>query len=162
MIMQKTSHPFIIKYVEEFLYQNKTLCIVTQFANGGDFEQLMKMKKHFSEEEALYYFTMLLITLEYLHLKGIIHRDFKPSNIFIQKYDGDVNILKVGDFGISKADIENIKKIITATLKGSTTPAYKAPEVIRGNDPSAKVDIWALGVILYRLIAALKYPFGEN
>jgi eukaryotic-like serine/threonine-protein kinase len=122
----------------------------------------MDTKKHFSEEEALYYFTMLLITLEYLHLKGTIHRDFKPSNIFIQKYDGDINILKVGDFGISKADIESIKKTITATLKGLTTPAYKAPEVIRGNYPSAKVDIWALGVILYRLIAALKYPFGEK
>jgi serine/threonine protein kinase len=53
----------------------------------------MKKKKHFSEEEALYYFTMLLIALEYLHLKGITHRDFKPSNIFIQNYDGNVNIL---------------------------------------------------------------------
>jgi serine/threonine protein kinase len=78
----------------------------------------MKNKRHFSEEEALYYFTMLLIALEYLHLKGITHRDFKPSNIFIQNYDGNINILKVGDFGISKADIEHIKKTITATLRG--------------------------------------------
>ena len=105
---------------------------------------------------------MLLIALEYLHLKGINHRDFKPSNIFIQNYDGNINILKVGDFGISNADIDSIKKTITATLKGLTTPAYTAPEVIKGNYPSAKVDIWALGVILYRLIAALKHPFEEK
>ena len=101
--------------MDEFLYQNKKLCIVTQFANGGDFERLMKKKKHFSEEEALYYFTMLLFALDYLHKKGIVHRDFKPSNIFIQNYDDNVNILKIGDFGVSKADLEEIKKEISAT-----------------------------------------------
>ncbi len=82
-ILQKTSHPFVIKYMEEFIYKGETLCIVTQFANGGDFDSFMKMKKNFSEEEALFYLTMLLLALEYLHVKNIVHRDFKPSNIMI-------------------------------------------------------------------------------
>ena len=82
-ILQETSHPFIVRYIEEFLYRGKNLCIVTNFANGGDFESFMIKKKQFSEEEALYYLTMLLLSAEYLHSKHICHRDLKPSNILI-------------------------------------------------------------------------------
>ena len=69
--------------MEEFLYKGETLCIVTQYANGGNFDEFMLMKKKFTEEEALYYFTMLLLSLEYLHSKHIVHSDFKPSKILI-------------------------------------------------------------------------------
>jgi NIMA (never in mitosis gene a)-related kinase len=99
--------------MEEFIYKNEKLCIVTQFANGGDFDSLMKKEKNFSEEEALYYLTMLLLALEYLHSKFIVHRDFKPSNILIESYPDGLNILKVGDFGLSKIDLENMKKKMT-------------------------------------------------
>ena len=66
----------------------------------------MKSKKTFSEEEALYYFTQLLIALEYLHSKGIVHRDLKPANILIDNLAGSLQILKIGDFGISKVDLQ--------------------------------------------------------
>ena len=65
----------------------------------------MKEKKIFSEEEGMYYFTMILIGLDYLHSKKIIHRDLKPENILIDKLSGGVDILVIGDFGISKQDL---------------------------------------------------------
>ncbi len=49
---------------------------------------------------------MILIGLHYLHKKGIIHRDLKPENILVDKLPGDLNILKIGDFGISKVDLK--------------------------------------------------------
>ncbi len=55
-ILKKLDHPFVIKYMEEFVYQQK-LCIVTQFADGKDLDNLMKKKASFTEDEALYYFT---------------------------------------------------------------------------------------------------------
>ncbi len=91
----------------------------------------MKEKKTLSEEEALYYFTQLLIALEYLHSKGIVHRDLKPANILIHKLSDEIKILKIGDFGISKVDLQQMKKTLTSTMGGQTSPAYIAPEVIR-------------------------------
>ena len=75
----------------------------------------------------MYYFTMILIGLHYLHSLEIVHRDLKPENILIDKLQGGVDILVIGDFGISK-DLQKI--ITTSTLSELTTPAYKAPEMI--------------------------------
>ena len=95
----------------------------------------MKKKKTFTETEVMDYFTMILIALHYLHSKGIVHRDLKPANILIDELPGGLKILKIGDFGISKVDIQEMKKTITATLGGQTSPAYIAPEVIN-NKPA--------------------------
>jgi serine/threonine protein kinase len=62
----------------------------------------MKQKKILSEDEGMYYFTMILIGLHYLHSKEITHRDLKPENILINKLPGGVDILLIGDFGVSK------------------------------------------------------------
>jgi serine/threonine protein kinase len=62
----------------------------------------MKKKKILSEDEGMYFFTMILIGLHYLHGKQIIHRDLKPENILIDKLPGGLEILVIGDFGVSK------------------------------------------------------------
>jgi serine/threonine protein kinase len=56
-----------------------------------------------------------------------------------------MQILKIGDFGISKFDLATVN----TTLSKSTTPAYLAPEIIKGSYPTPKVDVWAAGIILY-------------
>jgi serine/threonine protein kinase len=119
----------------------------------------MKKKKTFTDDEAMRYFTMILIALHYLHSKGIVHRDLKPANILIDELSEGVNILKIGDFGISKVDIQQMKKTVTATMGGQTSPAYIAPEVICNKPPTKKVDMWALGIILYQLVASYNHPF---
>jgi serine/threonine protein kinase len=66
----------------------------------------MKKKNNiFSEELGMFYFTMILIGLHYLHSKQITHRDLKPENILIHKMSSGEDILVIGDFGISKSDI---------------------------------------------------------
>ena len=90
----------------------------------------MEKKKNFTEDEAMSYFTMILIALHYLHSKEIVHRDLKPANILIDELPGGLNILKIGDFGIAKVDIQEMKKKFSATLGDNTTPAYAAPEIM--------------------------------
>ena len=65
----------------------------------------MKKKRIFNDDEIMYYFSMILIGLHYLHSKNIIHRDLKPDNILINKLPDGGNILLIGDFGISKKDL---------------------------------------------------------
>jgi serine/threonine protein kinase len=71
----------------------------------------------FTVDEAMLYFTMILISLHYLHSKGITHRDLKPANILIDEKNenNETKILKIGDFGISKFDLKDMKKTLTKT-----------------------------------------------
>ena len=87
-IMQEISHPFVLKFIEEFVFKKKSHCIITEFAPGGDLESQIR-NKSFTEDETMTYLTMLLLGLHYLHCKGIIHNDLKPQNISIdQLLDG--------------------------------------------------------------------------
>jgi serine/threonine-protein kinase len=88
--------------------------------------------------------------LGYVHSKGIIHRDVKPDNIWI---DGAGNV-KIIDFGVAKTEEFSI------TAAGFTlgTPYYMAPEQVRGDKPTPLVDVYAFGVLLFELVTGVR-PF---
>jgi serine/threonine protein kinase len=75
----------------------------------------------------------------------------KPENILIDKLPGGVDILVIGDFGISKQDLKNIR--LANTLNGMTSPAYMAPEMVDEKASTTKVDMWALGVMLHQFFS---------
>ena len=97
------------------------------------------------------------------HAAGIVHRDLKPENVFLVK-KGDFDFVKVLDFGISKvksADAEQVRMTKTGQLVG--TPLYMSPEQSRGEpDIDRRVDIYALGVMLYEMLAGVPPFHGEN
>jgi serine/threonine protein kinase len=71
---------------------------------------------------------MIVIGVNYIHSKGVIHRDLKPANIFIHKMEDGREIIKIGDFGISKYDLDAVRKKASMTLNTFTTPYYISPE----------------------------------
>ena len=88
--------------------------------------------------------------LYYAHNKGMVHCDIKPANIMLDA-SGDV---RLADFGIAR-----MTDGATATMVGAGTPAYMAPEQIRGKNPVPQTDIYGLGVVLYEMLTGGERPF---
>jgi serine/threonine-protein kinase len=92
--------------------------------------------------------------LHYAHGQGRVHCDVKPGNIMLKR-NGDVLL---ADFGIAR-----MTDAATATMIGAGTPAYMAPEQVKGQDPTPRTDIYALGVVLYEMLTGGERPFtGER
>jgi len=107
-ILEKLNNPFIVKL--SFAFQSFTkLYFITEFVQGGELYQQIKLKEKLSERIIKFYSCEIIIALEYMHKKGIIYRDLKPENILIDK-DGHI---KITDFGLSKTfdnkDSENLR-----------------------------------------------------
>ena len=96
------------------------------------------------------------------HDKGIVHRDMKPENVFLIERNGDPDFVKVLDFGISKMHSSGVDKGLTRTGMAMGTPTYMSPEQAQGSKlVDHRTDIWALGVMLYELLAARR-PFDAD
>lgn len=110
---------------------------------GFNVKMLKKRGQHYSEPIILNWFIQILMALEYIHKRKILHRDIKLSNIFLTKCGS----VKIGDFGISKQLSTEVDK--AHTLVG--TPYYLSPEVCKNDPYTYKSDIWSLGCVLYEL-----------
>ena len=158
-IIQKLNHPNIIKFHEVFISKQpyETLNIIQEYADGGDLsERIEKMKnknKFFSENQILDWFTEISLALNHMHSKHILHRDIKSQNVFLTKN----NMIKLGDFGISKTLDYTLAKAMTVI----GTPYYLSPEIIQSIPYSYESDIWSLGVLLYEM-CSLKMPFNAS
>jgi serine/threonine-protein kinase len=132
--------------------------LVMELLEGVDLAQLLQQERQLPVAQAVSLILQAADAIAEAHSLGIIHRDLKPSNLFLATRRDGSRILKVLDFGISKAVAEvaaasgTPARTATATVMGS--PHYMSPEQVRSSrsvDPRA--DIWSLGVILHELLA---------
>src|SRR6185436_5824666 len=110
-------------------------------------------------------FLQICNALAVAHERGIVHRDLKPENVYLVEFRGDPDFVKLLDFGIAKltevSDSEEGRKLTkTGMLFG--TPEYMAPEQARGEKADHRVDVYAMGCILFLLVSN-RLPFqGDN
>ena len=152
-IFKTLNHPNLIKYVTSYIKKG-TLNIIMEYADGGDLtNQIKKYKnenKKIEEDLIWYWFLQICQGIRYMHSKKIIHRDIKCQNIFLTKE----NIVKLGDFGISKV-LEHTYDFSKTPLG---TPYFLSPEICSGSKYNFKIDMWMLGCVLYELTTFRK-PF---
>ncbi len=121
-ILSQMSNEFIVRGVYTF-QSKKFLYMVMEFMKGGDLSSLLEQVGSFDEDTAKYYLAQIVLALEYLHSKGVIHRDLKPDNILI---DSEGRI-KLTDFGLSEAGIKKIKASANKVIKLQNAFNEKGP-----------------------------------
>ncbi len=125
-----------------------TPVIAMELVAGGTLEERVKEKGPMSSAEAVDAVQQIISGLEAAHRIGILHRDVKPSNCFVDA-DGTV---KIGDFGLSISTATRAESNLTATGSFLGTPAFCSPEQLRGEELSARSDIYSLGATLFYLL----------
>jgi serine/threonine protein kinase len=117
----------------------------------------------FAPERAVHIARQILSALEAAHERNIVHRDLKPENIFLVKRGNDPDFVKVLDFGIAKVlDDDEPGEALTETGQVIGTPSYMAPEQARGAAIDHRVDIYATGAMVYRMVTGQRPFRGDN
>jgi serine/threonine protein kinase len=142
-----------ICHVHEAGEQDGQLYIAMELLEGESLEQKLR-NGTIAVDEAVGIAVQMLNGLGALHSRGLIHRDLKPSNIFLTPHG-----VKLLDFGVSREAIANeTQSVITQPGLIVGTPAYMAPEQLRGDGATIASDIFAAGAVLYEIIAGRR-PF---
>ncbi len=136
--------------------------MVMELLSGRDLgAEIEQRQRRIAVRDAVRWVLEACTAMAEAHALGIVHRDLKPGNLFLCS-EGDQQLIKVLDFGISKVTGDHdVSVTTTAALLG--TPLYMSPEQVRSaKNVDARSDIWALGVILYELVTGCRPFDGET
>lgn len=149
-LLVQVQHPFIIELLWTH-HDSTCLYMLFEYACGGELFTYLRNAGRFSTATATLYAAEIVLALDYLHKLCIVYRDLKPENLLLDR-DGHV---KLTDFGFAKKLHDK-----TWTLCG--TPEYLAPEIIQSKGHNKAVDWWALGILVYEMLAGFPPFFDDN
>ncbi|KAG9395593.1 Protein kinase domain [Carpediemonas membranifera] len=154
-LLTTMDHPNLIKCHGQFT-SGQSLYIILEYADQGDLAadiaRRRRTRQFYTTDEVLSIFRQLASVVEYLHARSIVHRDIKPLNILM--FSGGV--IKLADLGVSRR--VSTQTVFLQTFIG--TPLYLAPELVDNMPYTEKVDVWAMGVVLYEM-CCLSPPFNS-
>uniref|UniRef100_A0A3B5MZH7 Protein kinase X-linked n=1 Tax=Xiphophorus couchianus TaxID=32473 RepID=A0A3B5MZH7_9TELE len=149
-VLTEISHPFLIRLFWTH-HDDRFLYMLMDYVPGGELFSYLRSRGRFSNATGLFYTSEIVCAIEYLHSKEIVYRDLKPENILLDS-EGHIRLT---DFGFAKKLSDR-----TWTLCG--TPEYLAPEVIQSKGHGRAVDWWALGILVFEMLAGYPPFFDDN
>ncbi|XP_069339952.1 serine/threonine-protein kinase MARK2-like [Eulemur rufifrons] len=152
--LRALQHPNILKLMRVF-EDEKSMCLVTEYAGGRDLGRLLRKQERLSERDARPLFRQLLAAVQHCHKNHVVHRDLKPANILLDEKHEKIIL---ADFSLAETFTEEgyLKRFCG-------TPAFSAPEMfLRQKYVGPEVDVWSLGVVIYNMVAGTVPFFGDN
>src|SRR5215813_4553884 len=154
MSASRLNHPNCVSIVDYGQATDGLLYLAMEYVKGPTLTQLLVNENPLAVDRVVDIICQALSGIEEAHLAGVIHADLKADNIILDQRRAGIDVVKIVDFGIAR--------LVTGARDEdrsiSGTPEYMAPEVISGAPPSFASDIYAVGIILYELLAE-RTPF---
>lgn len=152
---KKLKHQNIVGYIDaQYEKDENALYIFLEYVPGGSIASMLDRFGRFREDLCRNYTRQLLLGLEYLHGRRVVHRDLKGGNVLVTR-DG---IIKLADFGASKVTKEATLTDGMKSLRGSVF--WMAPEVIKGTGYGRRADIWSVGCTVIEMLTG-KHPWPD-
>ena len=149
-ILARLQHPGIVAVYDYGTFPDGSAYLVMELVRGDDLRRLLQREGRLEVRHGLRILTAVCSAIEAAHREGVLHRDLKPENILLPAGELDAKVL---DFGLANLVSEEVDGMIVGT------PAYMAPEQLRGAVPDARADVFSLGVIAYEMLSG-RLPFG--
>ena len=159
----RIGHENIVDIIDFGETASGSVFIAMEFLDGKDLAGVIREAGALSFDRCRYVVTQICRALGAAHAKGIIHRDMKPENVFLIEREGRPDFVKILDFGIAKISSLDNEGGARLTRTGMIfgTPEYMSPEQARGDRPDHRVDIYAVGCILYEALTG-DVPFHAD
>jgi Nif-specific regulatory protein len=156
-VLSKFRHPNLVSVFEFGLLDDKIPFYTMEFVDGKNIKEFFNADSKNELDINLIYRTtvQILLSLDYIHNRKIIHGDIKPENIFIQQKQNEKPIAKLLDFGLSQNVLSKQQDGFTGTLE------YISPEKIKKENIDGRSDLYSLGIVLYEILTG-DVPFNEK
>jgi serine/threonine protein kinase len=149
----RIAHPGVVA-IYDFGEDGDVTFIAMEFVDGRTLDEILAVPQMLSESNVLAVMDQLLEALSVAHAQGVWHRDIKPANLIVTK----AGQVKLTDFGIARLEDANLTQV--SSMIG--TPAYMAPEQFTGQGIDHRADLFACGVLLYRMLTGRRAFTGAT
>jgi serine/threonine-protein kinase len=165
----RIKHPNVLDVFDFGQLENGCFYLAMEFLEGNDLADELQRSRVLTAPRALPIAMQICRALAAAHAKGVVHRDMKPENVFLQRTADGEEIVKIVDFGIAQlkpsneeAAVESKHRRLTRTGMIFGTPEYMAPEQASGKHADLRCDVYAVGIILYELFTGAVPFTGET
>ncbi len=158
-IASKLTHPNTVTIFDYGKTDDDIYYIAMELLEGRTLHRALREQGPFAPDRTMHIARQICRSLREAHNRGVIHRDLKPANVYLLQHGDEGDVVKVLDFGLVK-NLEDKSEDLTQAGLFMGSPKYMSPEQIRGDACDGRADIYALGVMMFEMLAG-KAPYDR-